>query len=221
MGRVRIGAIWRLRSARWLYRPPRGNGEPQPPASWYAAAQRSYEAGADGIYTFNLFPAGASQATDYPRTVLSRIGTRATLKDADKLYCISDAGNYMPAHYWSKDAEEFGGALPVQLKAEQATSLPPLVVADKLDVSGDRITAELRLEFTGLGDASVPHVLFNRSALKEANPAKSTAGVLRFSYSVPPPTIRSGENQLALTVRKDGVSAVGAELWLRRGSKIE
>jgi hypothetical protein len=57
--------------------------------------------------------------------------------------------------------------------------------------------------------------------LKEAKRPESTASVRRLTYSVPLSTIRSGENQLALTVRKDGVSAVGAELWLRRDSKTE
>jgi hypothetical protein len=210
-----------------VYRPPRGNGEVFPPAGWFAAAERCFDAGADGIYVFNLFPgpysdwkntdptSSAEAQRHYARTVLSRVGSPETLRDADKLYSISDAGNYMPAHYWSKDAEQFENSLPKELKAGEATSLPELVVAGKLPQDHDAV-AELRIDVTGLSAEAPLKVAFNGTALSHSRDSDSVAQVRRFHYSVPVFSIRAGANALSLSVADSGVKTVGAELWLRR-----
>lgn len=209
-----------------IYRPPRGNGEAFPPAGWFAAAQRNFDAGADGIYTFNLFPGpysdwkntdstgSADAQREYARTILRRIGSLETLRDSDKLYSISDAGNYMPAHYWSKDAEQFQSALPMELKAGEATSLPELVVVGRLRATSDDAIAELRVDVTGLvADASLKATI-NGMALVESKKPETVGQVRRFRYKVSVSSIRAGANQLALTATNSGVRAVGTELWL-------
>ena len=115
-----------------LYRPPRSKGEPQPPAAWNGAAARFWEAGADGIYCFNLFPGpGTSEQREYAVTILKAIGSKDTLANADRMFAVCDAGWSMPAHYWAKDAEEFSRALPVALDGKPALTVPLIVAGPR------------------------------------------------------------------------------------------
>ena len=102
-----------------MYRPPRGKSTKQPPEAWFGAAARLWQDGADGIYTFNLFPGPGNESDrDYARRVLGRIGSREQLAKSAVMYAISDAGWWMPAHYWAKDATDFSTALPLPLQAK-------------------------------------------------------------------------------------------------------
>ncbi|MDA0285700.1 MAG: hypothetical protein O3B86_20340, partial [Planctomycetota bacterium] len=210
-----------------LHRPPRGNGFALPPAAWYTAAERCFDAGAAGIHCFNLFPGpyngwksfdgtGSADAQhDHARAILSRVGSPDTLRAADKLYAISDAGNYMSAHYWSKDAEEFSIALPVELKKNKATLLPDLVVGKHFTVP-DGAKVELRIDVSGLAADLPLSVTFNSTQLGEATNVNAVAEVRRHSYAVPAAVIRPGVNRVALTVPVEGARTTGTELWVRR-----
>lgn len=200
-----------------LYRPPRGTGEPQPTAAWNGAALRLWEAGADGIYTFNLFPGpGPKSQYDDALTILKTIGSPDQLRASDAIYAISDAGTHMPAHYWAKDAEEFSGALPAALNAAAATTVC-LHVAGQLTppTAGQRL--ELRLDFTGLAESDVPAVRLNDSPLKP-DQVETVAGVRRHRFAVPADTIGANTTKthaIAVSRAPDGAMLVGAELWLQ------
>jgi hypothetical protein len=200
-----------------LYRPPRGNGENQPPEAWFGAALRLWDAGADGIYSFNLFPGPGSAADrEYARSILSRIGSKQDLLQADRLYAISDAGTHMPAHFWAKDAEEYSHALPVALKPGEPTTVP-LVIAETVPHAGDHVTAELRLDFTGLTDEAASVARFNGANLTPLGEPQSIAQIRRFVYRVPVAAIKGGDNGLEVAAAAASVQLVGAELWLRAG----
>ena len=90
----------------------------QPAESWFGAASRFCHDGADGIYAFILFPGPGTPADrEYARKVLGRIGSLKQLTSKPIQYAISDAGFWMPSHYWAKDVAEFTQALPMSLKA--------------------------------------------------------------------------------------------------------
>jgi hypothetical protein len=210
-----------------VYRAPRGNGEVCPPAAWAAAAQRCWDAGADGIYVFNLFPGPYSGSKDssgkgsaeaqreYARTVLRHVGSPASVRKLDALYSVSDAGTHMPSHFWAKDAEEFSRALPMALRKGQATELPPLVVARSRAALRGGDTVELRVDLTGVKAPSLPEATFNDAALGTPL-AAPVAGVLRLRWQVRRALVRPGENRLALTSAATGGQVVGAELWIGR-----
>jgi hypothetical protein len=194
-----------------LYRPPRGKGEPQPPAAWNAAALRGWEAGADGIYVFNLFPGpGTPAERAYAVEVLKTIGSKERLREADRAFAVSDAGASMPAHFWANSAEEYAGALPVPL-GERAQTKVSLVAAGR----SEGFDSELRLDFTGMPDGQVPTVHFNGRHLERPNTAETVAGVRRFRLAVPASVVREGANTFALQPVAGGVRLAGAELWLR------
>ncbi|MBI1916505.1 MAG: hypothetical protein HYS12_17490 [Planctomycetes bacterium] len=194
------------------YRPPRSKGEPQPVEAWHAAALRFWEAGADGIYTFNLFPGPGTEAErQYAVRVLKTIGSRETLRKAGRAFAISDAGAWMPPAFWAKDAEDFAGALPVPLSAKEATSVT-LVAAGRTE--GFR--AELRLDFTGLAEGTVPNVTFEGRRLAKPEKTEAVAGVRRFRFAVPADAVKAGKNAIGIQPTAGKAQLAGAELWLLR-----
>jgi hypothetical protein len=198
-----------------LYRPPRGKGEPMAPAAWNGAALRCWEAGADGIYVFNLFPGpGPHLQRERAVAILKAIGSKERLARADRVFAVSDAGNYMPAHYWARDAEEFSGALPASLDPRPATTIP-LVVAGPVEQEGLSARTELRLDFTGLAGADVPTVRLNAHALGQPSRSATIAGVRRLHFMVPSGAARTGTNEIRVEARSDRVKLAGAELWIR------
>lgn len=191
------------------YRPPRGNGEPQPVEAWFAAAQRMWEAGADGIYTFNLFPGPGDDAKRaYAVQILRTIGSLECLRARSRMFAISDAGSFMPSHYWAKDAEEYSHALPASLSTDGETQLT-LVVAGP----AEGVRAQLRLDFVDAGDEP-PRVRFNEQALGHPPSREGVAQVQRFAWNVPQGCVRAGENALAVGPAPAGCQLAGAELWL-------
>ena len=199
-----------------LYRPPRGKGESQPPAAWNGAAARFWEAKADGIYSFNLFPGpGTPEQREHAVSILQTIGSRETIANATQMYAVCDAGWSMPAHFWAKDAEEFSHALPIALDGKPAITVP-LIVAH-VGTDGEALPpTELRLDFSGLADAETPTVWLNSQRLKPPTDLEMVGEVRRFRYAVPTNQSHTGTND----IRVEGISAkaklAGAELWIQR-----
>jgi hypothetical protein len=199
-----------------MYRSPRGTGAKQPPEAWYGTASRHLAQGADGIYTFNLFPGpGSEEDRTYARTILGKLGSPEKLHDSDIMYGISDAGFWMPSHYWAKDAADFSKALPLVLKANEfeRTSLE---VPEDLSGVGFDVTAELRVDFTGLDEDDQPEILFGSANFGPTPGGQKVAGVRRYLCTVPVQAIKQGANRVMVKTKKDGVNLVGAELWIRR-----
>ena len=199
-----------------MYRPPRGKSTKQPVEAWYGAAARLWQDGADGIYAFNLFPGPGDDADRvYARKVLAAIGSPKALASKTIMYAIADAGFWMPAHYWAKDVAEYSQALPLSLQAnkfeQRALHVPE-------DFSGARfgVTAELRVDFTGLGEGSTPEILFSSANFGPTGGDKKVAGVRRYVCRVPLQSIRQGPNRVMVKTKSSGAKLMGAELWIRR-----
>jgi len=199
-----------------MYRPPRRTGEPQPPAAWNGAAARFREAGADGIYCFNLFPGpGTPEQREYAVTVLKTIGSKETLTEANRMFAVCDAGHYMPSHFWAKDAEEFTHALPVALKPDAPITVP-LVIAGPMGTADAGWTTELRLDLTGLGDSELPTVAWNAHGLGQPTSTQTVGEVRQFRFPVPADKTQLGANKIRLEGLTDKAKLAGAELWVMR-----
>lgn len=199
-----------------LYRAPRGESTKQPPEAWFGAAARLWADGADGIYTFNLFPGpGSDTDREYARQVLTTIGSPEKLREVSIEYAMTDAVSWMPTHFWAKDAEEFPNALPLPLKANDFTETY-MIVPEDLRGADIRVTAELRVDFTGLSPDSRPTILFGSANFGPQADSKEVAGVRRYSCRVPLQAISQGRNRVMVKVAESAAQLAGVELWIRR-----
>ncbi len=197
------------------YRPPRGKEGPQPSAAWFGAAARLWDAGADGIYCFNLFPGpGTTEQRDYALKVLKSIGSKELLASADRMFAVCDAGWSLPGAFWAKDAEEFSNSLPLTRDGKPAITVP-LVVAGPIANSAKASSIELRLDFTGLTDTEVATVTMNSHQL--GSPKSEIVGdSRRIRFSVPESCSRTGVNEIRVEGISEKVQLAGAELWITR-----
>lgn len=198
-----------------LYRPPRGKSTRQPPEAWFGAAARLWRDGADGIFTFNLFPGPGDVDRDYARKILRTIGSAETLNSQTLMYAISDAGEWMPSHFWAKDVAEFSQALPLELKANEFARRS-LNVPEDLSGAGFHVSAELRVDFSGLNTDSTPEILFGSANFGPTGDGRSVAGVKRYVCQVPVQAIRQGPNRVMVKTAETGAKLIGAELWIKR-----
>jgi hypothetical protein len=199
-----------------MQRPPRGKSTKQPVEAWFGAAARLWHDGADGIYAFNLFPGlGDDADRAYARKVLGTIGSREMLASSPLMYAISDAGSWMPAHYWAKDVAEYSQALPLPLQANKFERRSLYVPEDFSD-AGFNVTAELRVDFTGLTKENTPEILFGSANFGPTGGGKKVADVRRYVCRVPLQAIRPGTNRVMVKTDATGAKLVGAELWIRR-----
>ncbi|MDA1180139.1 MAG: hypothetical protein O2931_15250, partial [Planctomycetota bacterium] len=179
--------------------------------TWYGAVARLWASHADGIQVFNLFP-NNNVETNVAADILKTIGDTETIRRSDRIFAVSDAGLFMPSHYWAKDVEEFSGALPVKLNAKSATSVP-LVVADMSAAPGTKATTELRLEFTGVPESSHPMVRYNSQPLGQPVAAETLGEVRTLRFTVTNEQTRPGRNEITIEALADAAQLVGAELW--------
>lgn len=199
-----------------MQRPPRGTSTKQAPEAWFGAASRLWADGADGIYTFNLFPGPGSEADrEYATKVLTTIGSPEKLKSSTIQYAMSDAGWWMPTHFWAKDAAEFSHALPLPLKPNEFTRTY-MVVPEDLRGADISVTAEVRVDFTGLAKDSQPEILFGSANFGPRSDGKDVAGIRRFTCPVPLQAISQGINRVMVKVADEGAKLAGVELWIRR-----
>ncbi len=199
-----------------LYRPPRGSSTRQPPAAWFGAAARLWEDGADGIYTFNLFPGpGTADDRAFARQILQTIGSPELLSERTIMYAISDAGWWMPSHYWAKDVVDVRGALPLRLVAGEYNRTS-LYVSDDLRGAGFDVTAELRVDFAGLPAGSAPEILFGSANFGPTDGGQQVGQIRRYVCPVPVQSIRQGANRVMVKTSVEGARLAGAELWIHR-----
>lgn len=199
-----------------MSRPPRGKSNKQPAESWLGAASRLWHDGASGIYVFNLFPGPGTPADrNYARKILSRLGSLEKLTSQPIQYAISDAGFWMPAHHWAKDVAEFSKALPMALKPNKFQQRP-LHVPEDLSAAGFNVTAELRVDFTGLKKESTPEILFGSANFGPTGGGKKVNGIRRYTCKVPLQAIKQGANRVMVKTKATGASLIGAELWIIR-----
>ena len=199
-----------------MQRPPRGASTKQRPEAWFGAASRLWADGASGIYTFNLFPGPGTEADrEYAHEVLTTIGSPEKVQASTIQYAMSDAGSWMPSHYWAKDAADYSRALPLPLKSNEFTQTY-MIVPEDLRGSDISVTAEVQVDFTGLSKDSEPTILFGSANFGPQADGQEIAGVRRFNCRVPLQAISKGRNRVMVKVAEVGAKLVGVELWIKR-----
>ena len=121
----------------------------------------------------------------------------------------------MPAHYWSKDAAEFSAALPLPLKPGEFIRTF-MTVPEDLRGTDLSVTAEVRVDFTGLSQKSQPTILFGSANFGPQSAGTDLAGIRRFTRQVPLQAISQGRNRVMVKVEDQAAKLAGAELWIRR-----
>ena len=159
--------------------------------AWWGAAMNAWQAGADGIYTFNLFPTE-------PDERLSRLGSPDTLKGLDKIYAI-DA--IEPRDFWGFDraALVVPDRLPITLVPnESARALLPIgedIAANTPE--GKTANARLRIRVSAAAQGDELHVMLNGVDLGAATPDESpgaTPAPAWFQTTPPAGDFRVGDN---------------------------
>jgi hypothetical protein len=112
----------------------------------------------------------------------------------------------MPSHYWAKDAADFSGALPLSLQPDEMTRTF-MIVPEDLRGADISVTAELRIDFTGLKENSRPTILFGSANFGTQSGGKKIAGVRRFTCSVPLQAISKGRNRVMVKVAEKGAQS--------------
>jgi hypothetical protein len=161
------------------------------PEAWWAAGMNAYQAGADGVYMFNVFPGK-------PDERFSRLGSVETLKGLDKLYAVDPI---QPRNLWGFN--RCGLVLPDRLPVELS---PTGAATAKLPVGEDLAAhapkgkaphARLKLRLQGLAPDEQLLVGLNGQALGCLPPAKTPTGEAPgtwFEAPVDPRLVRAGEN---------------------------
>ena len=199
-----------------MQRPPRGTSTNQSTEAWLGAASRLWADGADGIYTFNLFPGpGNDETRKYARNVLTKIGDEKTLHDSSIQYAISDAGWWMPSHYWAKDAADFRTALPIPITPNEFTRTY-MVVPEDMRGADINVMAEVRVDFTGISKDTMPVIVYGSANFGPQSNGQDVAGVRRFTCRVPLQAITKGRNRVMVKVPDKDAKLAGVELWVRR-----
>ena len=156
-----------------------------------------------------MTPIAFTRGRCWGRSVLQRRASKTLL------YAISDAGSWMPSHYWAKDVAEYSKALPLSLPANKFARRY-LHVPEDFSGAGFDVTAELRLDFNGLAKESAPEILFGSANFGPTGGGEKVADVRRYIRRVPLQAIQKGANRVMVKTKATGAKLVGAELWIRR-----
>jgi hypothetical protein len=91
-----------------------------------------------------------------------------------------------------------------------------MIVPEDLRGSDISVTAEVRIDFTGLSKDSEPTILFGSANFGPQTDGQEIAGVRRFICRVPLQAISKGRNRVMVKVAEAGTKLVGVELWINR-----
>lgn len=162
--------------------------------AWWGAAMNAWQAGADGIYTFNLFPVE-------PDERYNRMGSPETLKGLDKIYAIDCIE---PRDFWGFDraALVVPGRLPIPLTPNTAADAMLPVGEDVAANAPEGKTAHvcLRIHVSAAAQGDQLHVVLNGAELGAASPEETPASAAPawFEFLPPANTILPGDNTLQI-----------------------
>jgi len=103
--------------------------------------------------------------------------------------------------------------LPLPADEYAQTSLH---VPEDLREAGFDVTAELRVDFTGLTAASTPEILFGSANFGPTADGQQIADIRRYRCQVPVQSIGQGANRVMVKVQESSAKLAGAELWIHR-----
>ena len=126
----------------------------------------------------------------------------------------------MPSHYWAKDAAPFKEALPLTLQPNEFTKTY-MIVPEDLRGADLNVTAELRVDLTGISEQSRPVILFGSANFGVQSSNRPVADVRRFTCRVPLQAISQGKNRIMVKAADTGAKLVGVELWIQRGNETD
>ena len=161
--------------------------------AWRATAANAWNAGADGIMTFNLFPQlPGSDATKNARAAWTEMCDPQALVGKDKLYCIENLDHARTLGYMLRSVP-WEGRLPVAVAKGESVDRH-LPVADDIPALANRIKRlRLRICLTGLAADDQVAVSINGTALA-AKPEKP----LWLAADVPPAAMKQGKNDVTI-----------------------
>lgn len=162
--------------------------------SYRALAMNIWRAGADGIYTFNMF-----KTRD---RMFRELGDPETLARLDKVYRLDAVGYSMVKQHFNADPylrlPILSPRNPSPLQAGRTTAIP-LVVGDDLQGSASRGNppdVKLRLQVEKLANPRGLTVTINGDTLGRGSLAQGW-----LEYDVPPSSLKMGENRIEATPR--------------------
>ena len=178
-----------------------------PDEAWMASAVNSWNAGVDGVYTFNLF--------DPYSQVLRTIGDPQMMATMDKVYLVDNiAGRYRTWEHVLPPE----GRLPLELPLDEKRSVN-LPVGDDLALQAERETlASFHLRFyidnftysdeiaCRLNGRDLPvEVVYSTEGLSPV-----VCGTFMFRARPAPSLLKKGDNLFEIILKKRCASAVGA-----------
>ena len=82
--------------------------------------------------------------------------------------------------------------------------------------AGFDVTAELRVDFTGLTADSAPEILFGSANFGPTADGEQIADIRRYVCKVPVQSVVQGANRVMVKTKASGAKLAGAELWVQR-----
>ena len=164
-----------------------GKGRYNTIESWRGAAANMWHAGADGIVTFNIFPAKPEQR-------FMEMGSPQTLAGLDKMFAID------PIRILEGDlvqAIEQRQSLPLPVPGDGKPVVTHLPIGDDLPIAGKNGTlklAQLRVRLSTAATAATVETTLNGIALKSAQRDPSDGWI---TYNPLPSQYRLGKNDLS------------------------
>ncbi len=179
---------------------------PAKPEAWCGAAMRAWNAGADGIYLFNMF--------DPHAPLLHHIGDPIALKKTDKIYAVDNLAGQFRTHEHVLSLE---GRLPVELPLGSSRAINIRIGDDVpghaqtgvlkdiiLRTKVEHLTYDDELEFK-LNDKPLPmEVVY---ATEGRSP--TACGIFLLRASPEPASIIKGDNKFEAILKKRCKSAPG------------
>ena len=197
-----------------LRRKPFGPGTTYCIEGWRAAAANAFEAGADGVSLFNLFPApGQDEHNAFVRQAFNELGDPATLAGKDKLFCLDNAAHLDGCGYINH-VVPYRQCLPKPLEKGQPTQAV-LPVHD--DLSGALDTLELRVQIEADAELDL-RLNGQQAALKRAPELDEEYALTWFTAPIPRGCVKKGANQAEVTLAESAegpTRLTGLELLVR------
>ena len=157
-----------------------------------------WQAGADGVYTFNLFPQEPDQR-------FSQMGSPETLKGLDKIYSV----DYIVENQFEGDLRPglvAPGRLPVdlQLDAWVSVNLPVGEDVAANAPTGKQARTELSLKFAGMATGDQIAITINGHQFAEVaptDPPDDNPNSAEFTLEIDPNLLQAGDNEIQLFLR--------------------
>ncbi|MBN1344405.1 MAG: hypothetical protein JXQ73_17080 [Phycisphaerae bacterium] len=196
-------------------RKPYGSGGIYGAQAWRATASNAFDAKADGVSLFNLFPQpGADQHNELVRQVFSQAGEPATLAGKDKLFCLDNAAHMAGCGY-TNHIVPYAACLPKPVEPGKTLTVT-LPVGDDA-TRAKSITLRVQTDKPAALEASLNGA---RVPLAAAPELDRQIALTWQTAPVTPSIVKRGANRFEVKMggaADQGVALTGLELMVRYG----